>query len=78
MARDPKIASFSRNLVPEYCHGWESNTVYTAPPMFDKAVSSRSQSSLPRLPLHFDAEVIIPTFSTFNIYIGLYLSNPLL
>jgi len=34
MAVNPTTEYFSRDLVPEYCHGLESSAVYTAPPIF--------------------------------------------
>ena len=45
--------------------------------MFVESVKGRSNTSLPRLPLHMHAEDNIPTFLTSNIYIGRYLPNAL-
>jgi len=71
MAVDPITECFSRDLVPEYCHGLESSGVYTAPPFFVESLPGRSNKSPPRLPLHMQAEKIAPAFLTLNIYIGL-------
>jgi len=62
MAVNPMIECFSRNLVPEYCQGLESSTVYLAPPFFIDFGSGRSSRSLPRLPLHTHVQKIIPAF----------------
>jgi len=77
MAVDPIIEWFSRDLVAEYCHGLEASAVYTAPPFFVESLPGRSNSSLPRLPLHMHAEEIVPAFLTSNIYIGLCLPKAL-
>jgi len=77
MAVNPIIECFGRDLVPEYCQGLESGTVYTAPPFFVESVQGRSNRSLPRLPLHMHAEDIIPTFLKLNIYIGICLPKAL-
>ena len=77
MTVDPIIEWFSRDLVPEYYHGSESNAVYTAPPCFVKSLPGRSNRSLPRLPLHMHTEEIVPAFLTSNIYIGRCLPNAL-
>jgi len=77
MPVNPIIECFARDLVPEYCQGLEASAVSTAPPFFVESPHDRSNRSLPRLPLHMDAEDIIPTFSTSNIYIGLCLPKAL-
>jgi hypothetical protein len=77
MAVNPIIEYFSRDLVPEYCQGLESSAVYTAPGHFVKSVHGGSNRSLPRPLLQMHAEDIIPTFSTSNINIGIYLPNAL-
>jgi len=77
MAVNPIIECFWRDLIPEYCQGLESSAVYTAPHFFVESVHSRSNRSLPRLPLHMHAEDIIPTFLTSNIYIGICLPEAL-
>jgi hypothetical protein len=51
--------------------------VYPAPPFFIESLHGRSNQSLPALPLHMDAEEIIPTFLTSNIYISLCLLKAL-
>jgi len=53
MAVNPMIEYFSRDLIPEYCHGINSNKVYTAAPFFVESIPGRSNRSLPHLPLHF-------------------------
>jgi len=73
MAVNPIIECFSRDLVTKYCHSLESRLVNTAPPIFVKTLPGRSNRSLPRLPLHMHAQIIIPTFEMSNIYIGLCL-----
>jgi len=77
MAVNPIIECFWRDLVPEYCQGLESTAVYTAPPFVVESVHVRSNRSLPHLPLHMHAEVIIPAFLTSNIYIGICLPKAL-
>jgi len=69
MAVDPIIECFSRELVPEYCHGLESSAVYTAPPFSVESLPGRSNRSRSRLPLHMPAEGIVPAFLMSNIYI---------
>jgi len=56
MAVDQIIEYFWRDLVPEYCQGWESSVVYTAPPFFVESLHGCSDRSLPLLPLHMHAE----------------------
>jgi hypothetical protein len=68
---DPIIECFSRDLVPEYCHALEASAVSTALPFLIESLHGRSNWSLPCLPLYMHAEDIIPTFLTWNIYIGL-------
>jgi hypothetical protein len=70
MAVNPIIDYFSRDLVPEYCHGLESSAVSTAPPIVVKSLHGPSNRSISRLPLHMHAEEIILTFLTLNISIG--------
>jgi len=53
--------------------GVEASAVTTAPPFLVESLHGRSNSSLPRLPLHMHTEDIIPTCLTSNIYIGLCL-----
>jgi len=77
MAVNPIIECFSRDLVPEYYQGSESSAVYTAPPLFVESLPGRSNMSLLCLPLHMHAKVIIPTFLTSTINIGLYLPQAL-
>ena len=77
MAVNHIIECFRRDLVPEYCQGLESSTVYTAPPIFVESVQGRWNRSLPRLPLHRHAEDIIPTFLTSNIYVRICLPKAL-
>jgi len=77
IAVNPIIDCFSRDLVPEYCHGIESSKVYTVPPCFVESHPSRSNRSLPSLPLLMHGEEIIPTFLKSNIYIGLCLPTAL-
>jgi hypothetical protein len=72
------IECFRRDHVPEYCQCLESSAVCTAHPFFVESIHSRSNWSLPRLPLRMDAEDIIPTFVMSNIYIGLCLPNALM
>jgi len=73
MALNPIMECFSRDLVTEYCHGLETSTVHTAPPVFVETHPGRSNRSLPCLPLHLDAQANIPQFVTSNSYIGLWL-----
>jgi len=73
MAVNLIIECFWRDLVPEYCHGLESSTFHTTPPIFVKSVHGRSNRSPPRLPLPVHAEDIIPTLLTSTIYIGICL-----
>jgi len=63
------IKFFSRDLVPEYCHGLGSSAVNTVPPFLVESLQGRSNSSLPCLPLHRHAQVVIPTVLTSNIHI---------
>jgi len=77
MAVDPINECFSRDLVPEYCHGLESSAAHTAPPFLEKSLPDCSNRSLPCLPLHMHAEEIVPAFLTSNIYIGLCLPKAL-
>ena len=70
MAVDAMIECFSKDLIPEYCHGLESSAVYTAPPYLVESLHGRSNRSLPHLPLHMHAEEIVPAFLTSHIYIG--------
>ena len=55
----------------------ESSAVYTAPPCFFESLPGRSNRSLPRLPLHMHAQAIVPTFLTWNIYIGQWIAKAL-
>jgi hypothetical protein len=77
MPGNPMIECFSRDLVPEYCQDFEASAVSTAPLFFVESLHGRSSRSLPHLPLHMQAEEIIPTFLTSNIYIGLCLPKAL-
>jgi hypothetical protein len=77
MAVDSIIEFFSRDLVTEYCQGLESSAVYTAPLYVVNFLPGHSNRSLPRLPLLSDAEAMIPTLLTLNIYIGLCPPNSL-
>jgi len=72
MAVNPKIECFWRDLVTEYCHGFESSSVFTPPPFFVETLPGRSNPTLPPLTLHMHPQEVIPTFLTSNIYIGLY------
>jgi hypothetical protein len=67
----------SGDLVPEYCQGLESSTVYTVPPVSVESLHGRSNRSLPCLLLHVLAAESIPTFLTLNINIGLCLPEAL-
>jgi len=72
MAVNPIIECFSKNLIPHYCHGFESSTgtaVYTVPPFFVESLHGCLDRSLPCLLLHMYAEDTIATFLTSNIYI---------
>jgi len=71
------IECFSRDLVPEYCQGLKASAVSTAPPFLFESLHAHSNRSLPRLTLHIQAEDILPTFKTLNIYIGLCLPRAL-
>jgi len=71
------IEWFWRDLIPQYCQGLGSNAVYTVPPFFVESIHGCSSRSLPFLPLQMHADVIIPTFSTSNIYIGICLPKAL-
>jgi len=71
------IECFSKDLIPEYWQGLESDTVYTVPPFFVESLKGHSNRSLPCLPLHVHAEEIIPTFLTSNINIRFCLPNAL-
>jgi len=77
MAVNPRIECFWRNLVPEYCQGWEPNMGYTAPRFFVESLQGCSNRSLPRLPLPMHAEELIPTLLRSNIDIRLCLQNAL-
>jgi hypothetical protein len=66
MPVNPIIECFSRELVPEYCWGLESSTVYTAPTFFVKSICGRSNRSLLGLLSNLYAEQIIPIFLTSN------------
>jgi hypothetical protein len=70
---NPIIECCSKDLVPEYCQGFEASAVSNAPPVFIESLHGRSNRSVPRMPLHVHAEVILPTFLTSNINIRLYL-----
>jgi len=56
MAVNPIIECFSRDLVTKYCQGLESNTVYTACPIFVESLPGHSNRSLPHLRLLMHAE----------------------
>jgi len=73
MAVDHIIVSFSRDLIPKYCHGLQTTAVHSAHHIFVESLPGRSNRSLPRLRLPMDVEKIIDTFSTSNIYIALCL-----
>jgi hypothetical protein len=78
MAVNPKLNAFRGISSPRIVTGdsdLESSAVYTAPPCLFESLRGRSNRSLPRLPLNMQAEEIIPTLSTSNIYIGLCLPN---
>ena len=77
IAVNPIMDCISRNLVPKYCQGIESSTVYTAPPFCVESLCGRSNRSPPCLPLHMHAEEIIPTYLGSSIYIGLFLPKPI-
>jgi len=77
MAVNPISECFWRDLIPEYCQGLESSTIYTAPPFFVESIHGLSNRSQPRLPLHMHTGDIIPTFLTSNIYIGICLPKAL-
>jgi len=70
MAVNPIIECFSTDIIPKYCHGLEFSAGYTAPPIFVESLLGRYNRSLPHLPLHMDAEDIIPTVLTSNIHVG--------
>jgi hypothetical protein len=74
---NPIIECFSTDLFTEYCQGLESSAVHTAPPFYVETLHCRSNRSLPRLPLHMQAQAIIPTFLMSNIYIGLCIPKAL-
>jgi hypothetical protein len=74
------LNAFQGILLPSIVTGdsdLESSRVYTVPPCFFESLPGRPNRSLPSLPLHMHAEEIIATFSTLNIYIGLYLPDAL-
>jgi len=71
------IESISRDFVTDYYQGLESSAVHTAPPVVLQSVHGCSSRSLPRRPLHMQAQVVIPTFFTSNIYIGLCIPEAL-
>jgi len=73
MAVNRIIECFSRDLVIEYCLGFESSEVYTGPPLFVETHPDCTNRSLARLPLHMYAQAIIPTFLMWNINVGLFL-----
>jgi hypothetical protein len=77
MSVEPIIECFSRDFIWEYYPGLEASAVPTVPPIVVKTLPSSSNKSLPCLPLHIHAKIIIPTFSTSNIYIGLFLPKAL-
>ena len=77
MAVNPIIECIWRDLVPKYCQGLESSAIYTVPPIVVEYVHGSSNKSLPQVPLHMHAEDIIPTFLTWNIYIGISLPKAL-
>ena len=62
MAVNPIIECVSGDLVPKYFHGLESSMVYTVPPFFVESLPGRLNRCLPSLPLHMDAEEIVPAF----------------
>jgi len=70
MALNRILECFSRDLIPEYCHGLESRVVYTAPPFLVQSLNGCSNRSEPPLPMHLDAEHFSPTFRMLIIYIG--------
>jgi hypothetical protein len=77
MSVEPIIECFPRDLIREYYQGLEASAVSTAPPIFVETLPGCSNRSLPGLPLHIHAKIIISTFSTSNIYIGLFLPKAL-
>jgi hypothetical protein len=70
IAVNPIIEFFSRELVPTYCQGLESSTMYTAHPFFVESLHGGSNWILPCLPLYMHAEEMVPTCLRLNIYIG--------
>jgi hypothetical protein len=66
-----------RDLVPKYCQGLESSSVYTAPPIFVECVDGRSNRNLPRQPLNMHADDIIPSSLTSKINTRISLSKGL-
>jgi len=77
MAVNPIIECFGKDLLIQYCHGLESSAVYTAPLFFVETFTGHSNRTLPCLSLHIHAQASIPTFLTWNIYIGLCLHKAL-
>jgi len=73
MAVNPIIGWFSTDLIPEYCHDFDSSAVYTPPPFSVEYVPGLLNRNLPRPPWHMHAEEIIPTFLRLNIDIKLCL-----
>jgi len=66
------IEYFSRNLVPENCHGLESSAICTAP-LFVDSLPGRISRSLSRVSLNIQAEEDIATFFMSNNCIGVCL-----
>jgi len=77
MAVNPSIECFSRDLIPEYCHGLEFSVVYTLPLFWVESLPGRSNTCLPPLTLPMHAEEINPTFLTLDIHFGLWLPKAL-
>jgi hypothetical protein len=77
MPVNPIIECFSRDLVPENCHGLQSSAVYTAPPISVESLQGRLNRCLPHLLLHINAEELIPTILMSDIYVGICLPKAL-
>jgi len=77
MAANPVMECFSRDLATENCLGLQSIAVHIVPPCVVETLDSRSNRSLPCLPLHMHAQPIILTLLMLNIIIGLCITNAL-
>jgi hypothetical protein len=62
---------FARDIIPEYCDGFESSEVHSGPSFFVEFLPSSSNRSIPHLALSVHAKEIICIFIKSSSYIPL-------